>query len=254
MMETIFDGCSGEGGAARGYAQAGHYVVGVDSNPACREGYLRSGAAEFICADVLEVLTDRSFMSRFTFGHLSAPCQAFSAMTACRPGLRETYPDLITPGRPLLNALSIPYVIENVGAARPWLVAPVTLCMWMFGRETYRHRLIEAGGGFSLQPPPAPGWAWRPPSPAHQPARRIRVNRECGWPHPVPTERAGHWKPGCGRFVSVAGHERKEPVQAVMEAGWMSNRDAVAESIPWYLSFDIAEQLAAWRQLEAAAA
>jgi hypothetical protein len=39
-----------------------------------------------------------------------------------------------------------------------------------------------------------------------------------------------------------------------MEAGWMSNRDAVAESIPWYLSFDIAEQLAAWRQLEAAAA
>jgi hypothetical protein len=67
----------------------------------------------------------------------------------------------------------------------------------------------------------------------------------------VRTARAGHWKPGY--FVSVAGHERKAPVQAVMEAPWMTNREAVKESIPWYLSYWIAEQLAAWRELEAAA-
>src|SRR5207247_2624407 len=132
--------------------QAGHYVVGVDNNPKCRDGYLRSGAAEFICGDALEYLADEKFMRRFSFAHFSAPCQFASAMCSCRPGLREKYPTLITPGRPLLNNLCIPYVIENVGAARPWLVNPVTLCMWgHFGRETYRHRLIEAGGGFSLQ-------------------------------------------------------------------------------------------------------
>lgn len=256
MTEIIFDGCSGEGGAARGYAEAGHYVVGVDINPACREGYLRSGAAEFICADVLEVMADASFMSRFTFGHLSAPCQRFSQLTRCRPGLRDSYPDLITPGRPLLNAACIPYVIENVGAARPWLLDPVVLCMWAFGRETYRHRLIEAGGGFSLLPPPAPpDWpwhpAWNPPTDAHQRAKRVLRNRECGWPHPVPTARAGHWEPGM--FVSVGGHERKEPVRHAMEIDWMSNRDAVAEAIPPYLGSFIAEQLAAWRGLRAAA-
>jgi DNA (cytosine-5)-methyltransferase 1 len=252
VTEIIFDGCCGEGGAARGYAQAGHYVAGVDSNPKCRDGYLRSGAAEFICADVLEVMADISFMSRFTFAHYSPPCQFASALCNCRPGLRDTYPNLITPGRPLLNATRLPYVIENVGAARPWLVDPVTLCMWMFGRETYRHRLIEAGGGFSLQPPPAPIAQWK---------SAIKPNRECGWPHPVPAAKAGHWKPDDlvlvdgvlrTRFVSVGGHERKEPVRRVMQIDWMSNREAVAEAIPPYLSAWISDQLADWRQLAAA--
>jgi len=114
--------------------------------------------------------------------------------------------------------------------------------MWMFGRETYRHRLIEAGGGLSLQPPPAP----EPDRHAAPP----RLNRECGWPHPVRTARAGHWKPGY--FVSVAGHERKEPVRRVMEIDWMSNREAVAEAIPPYLSGWIGQQLGAWRLEQAA--
>jgi len=242
QREIIADVCCGEGGAARGYAQAGHYVVGIDSNPGCREGYLRSGAAEFICGDALAYLADEKFMRRFSFVHFSPPCQWFSQMTRCRPGLRNEYQDLITPGRPLLNRLRLPYVIENVGAARPWLTDPVTLCMWMFGRETYRHRLIEAGGGFTLQPPPAP----EPPSHEAPP----RVNRECGWPHPVATARAGHWKPGY--FVSVAGHERRDPVRRVMEIDWMSSREAVAEAIPPYLASWIEEQLGAWR-LERAA-
>ena len=240
QQEIILDVCCGEGGAARGYADAGHVVTGIDSNPGCRAGYLRSGAAEFICGDALKYLADEKFMRRFSFIHFSPPCQHFSQMSRCRPGIAAGYPDLITPGRPLLNRLYLPYVIENVGAARPWLRDPVTMCMWMFGRETYRHRLIEAGGGFSLQPPPAPRGG--PPEP--------RVNRECGWPHPVPTARAGHWKPGY--FVSVAGHERKEPVLRVMEIGWMSSREAVAEAIPPYLAGEIAAQLASWRQLAAA--
>jgi len=84
----------------------------------------------------------------------------------------------------------------------------------------------------------------------YMPARRIRVNRECGWPHPVATAKAGHWRPGM--FVSVAGHERKAPVRRVMEIDWMSGREAVAEAIPPYLSRWVAGQLRDWRLAEAA--
>lgn len=239
-QEIIFDGCCGEGGAASGYADSGAEVIGADINPKCRDGYLRSGAAEFICADVLEVLRDRGFMSRFTFAHYSPPCQHFSRMCRCRPDLRRKYPDLITPGRPLLQRLGLPFVIENVTGARDWLRDPVTVCMWMFGRETYRHRLFEAGGGFSVAAPPAP----------HTPGG-IKPNRECGWPHPVRASKAGHYgadaRSGEYTFVSVAGHELVEPVRQVMEIGWMSSREAVAEAIPPYLGTWVAGELAKYR-------
>ena len=202
-------------------------MVGVDNNPDCRDGYLRSGAAEFICADVLEVMADRSFMSRFTFVHYSPPCQFASAMTSCRPGLRETYRNLITPGRPLLNRARLPDVIENVGAARPWLMNPVTLCMGAFGRETYRHRRIEAGGGAPWLAPACPaglglGTSLAGSRPARHPgetasaAGRI-LSRPSGRPR----------KPGY--FVSVAGHERKEPVRRHGdERGLDADREAVS--------------------------
>lgn len=241
FAETTLNGCCGEGGGARGLVQAGHYVVGVDINPACREGYLRSGAHEFICADILDVLADPGFTARFTFADVGPPCQGYSQMTRCRPGLAETYPRLIRPLQPLLDALGIPFIIENVELARSELRDPVTMCMHMFGRPAYRHRLIEAGGGLVVKPPLPPACT--------SPFKR---NRDCGWPHPVPTARAGHWEPG--KFVSVAGHERKAPVFGVMEIGWMSSRDAVKEAIPPYLGSWIAEQLALWRAAREAAA
>lgn len=244
FAEVTLDGCCSEGGGARGLVQAGHYVVGVDTDASCRDGYLRSGAHEFICADVLDVLADVSFMSRFTFASLHPPCQRRSRMTHCRPGLAATYPALIRPLQPLADALGIPFIIENVEGARDELRDPVTMCMWMFGRETYRHRLIEAGGGLTLFPPPPGAMAWEPPA-GYRKADRVRLHKDCGWPHPVATARAGHREPG--KFVSVAGHERKEPVFRVMEIGWMSDRDRVKEAIPPYLGYWIARQLDAWR-------
>jgi hypothetical protein len=234
----IFDGCCGGGGAARGLAQDGrHEVTGVDINPRLRDTYLRSGAAEFICADVLEVMADTPFMARFNTAHFSPPCQNGSVMSSCRPGLAATYPNLIPAGRPLLEATGLPFTIENVWGMRRWLKDPVTLCMWgHFGRETYRHRLIEAGGGLVLNPPPAPD---------RQAVTQTRINPECGRVHPVATARAGHWQPGM--FVSVAGHERKEPVRRVMEidSAWMPDRNDVKEAIPPYLGAWIREQFEA---------
>jgi DNA (cytosine-5)-methyltransferase 1 len=262
--EITLDACAGEGGGARGLVQAGHYVVGVDINPRCRDGYLRSGAHEFICADVMDLLADASFMRRFTFVSAHPPCQSRSRMTNCRPGLAALYPRLIRPMQPLLDTWGGPFIIENVEGARDELRDPVTLCMHMFGRETYRHRLIEAGGGLTLAVPAPP--------PAPLKVRGRKPGKYCGWPHPVPTARAGHWKPDDlvlidgvlrQRFVSVAGHERKEPVCRVMEidlydhrtgTGWMSNRDAIAEAIPPYLGYWIAGQVAAWRKAQEMAA
>jgi DNA (cytosine-5)-methyltransferase 1 len=225
----ILDGCCGAGGTARGLAEAGHEVWGVDSDPRLREDYLKSGAVGFICADILEVLAS-PMVQAVEAAVVGPPCQYYSQMSRCRPGLSAAYPELITPVRELLEAAALPYVIENVEAARPWLKDPVTLCGWMFGREVYRHRLFEAGGGLTLAPPPSP--------PPGAPGRR----RRCGWPHPVPAARAGHWAPG--RFVSVAGHERKEPVRRVMEIDWMRNREHVAEAVPPYMARWIGEQLA----------
>lgn len=230
----ILDGCCGIGGISRGLTDGGrHEVWGVDSNPRLRDDYLRSGAARFICSDILEVLADCSFMRQFDFVHCSFPCQHWSAMSSCRPGLAALYPDLISPGRPLLEASGKPFVIENVTRARRAMKDPITLCMSMFGRDTYRHRLLEAGGGLRLQAP-------RPPSETTQ----VKPNRQCGWPHPVPTARAGHWKPGY--FVSVAGHERKEPVRRVMEIDWARNRDDIKEAVPPYVGQWIAVQAGAW--------
>jgi DNA (cytosine-5)-methyltransferase 1 len=200
----------------------------VDIHPALRRDYLRSGAASFTCADILEVLA--SPMVRGVDAIVVAPpCQHYSQMSRCRPGLAVLYPELITPVREKLNATGLPWVIENVEAARPWMKNPVTLCGWMFGREMYRHRLLEAGGGLVLAAPPRP--------PDGTPGRR----RSCGWPHPVRAARAGHWVPG--RFVSVSGHERKDPVRRVMEIGWMRNRDDVAEAFPPYMAAWLGEQL-----------
>lgn len=241
----ILDGCSGIGGLTRGLTLDNRNEVwGVDSNPELREDYLRSGGARFICADILEVLADTSFMRQFDAVHCSFPCQWASAMCDCRPGLAATYENLIPPGRPLLEATGKPYVIENVSRARKWLKDPITLCMWgHFGREHYRHRLLEAGGGLVLSSPPALENASL--------AGNVKPNRECGCPHPVATAKAGHWKPGM--FVSVAGHERKEPVRRVMEIDWARNRDDVAEAVPPYVGQFIAEQFEAHLAAGAAA-
>ena len=224
-MALVLDGCCGAGGATRGYVQAGHQVHGVDIGP--QPNYLRSGAAAFTQASILGVLADAAFIASFAFIHVSPPCQRHSRMSACRPGLARRYPALIEPVRELLMATGTPWVIENVEGAP--LTGPVTLCGQMFGRPLYRHRLFEAGGGFALAGPPSPA--------ADLPGAR----KSCGWPHPVPASKAGHWIPGT--IMSVAGHAGNVAVaRQVMEISW-TTREELAEAIPPYFTAWVGRQV-----------
>jgi DNA (cytosine-5)-methyltransferase 1 len=94
--------------------------------------------------------------------------------------------------------------------------------MFRPGVLLYRHRLFEAGGGLVLAAPSAP--------PDALPGKQ----RKCGWPHPLPASRAGHWEPGTA--ISVAGHVGNVKLaREVMEIGW-TTREELAEAVPPYFA------------------
>jgi DNA (cytosine-5)-methyltransferase 1 len=140
----ILDLFCGAGGAAEGYRRAGFDVLGVDIKPQPNYPF------EFIQADAIEFLERMVAGGTFEWKgpglfaavHASPPCQRFSAMSSCRPGLAADYEDLIAPTRDLLMAWGIPYVIENVPGAP--LINAVMLCGQMFDLDLYRHRFFEA--------------------------------------------------------------------------------------------------------------
>jgi DNA (cytosine-5)-methyltransferase 1 len=150
----IVDLFCGAGGAAVGYHRAGFDVVGVDIDPQPRYPY------EFHQRDALDFLLDtkrRPYRLRhFAAIHASPPCQRWSDATGVS-GVREDWPDLISPLRELLIGTGLPYVIENVEGSP--LRDPVTLCGVMFPSElaVLRHRLFETNW-----PLPQPGHAPHP--------------------------------------------------------------------------------------------
>lgn len=148
MTYRILDLFSGAGGAARGYADAGFEVVGVDIEPQPRYPF------KFVRDDALktlEGLANAPEWARVNFDaiHASPPCQKWSAAMHCRPGYSERYPELIAPVRDLLKVIGLPYVIENVPQAP---LEGVTLCGSQFGLTAdwrgekvglRRHRVFE---------------------------------------------------------------------------------------------------------------
>lgn len=135
-----------QGGAARGYADAGFEVVGVDIEPQPRYPF------EFIQIDALAL--NRLFLARFDAIHASPPCQFATALRHAPNG--KKHPNLIPQTRALLKASGLPYVIENVEQAVEHLLSPTLLCGTMFGLgvdgfELQRHRLFETS--FPLSAP-----------------------------------------------------------------------------------------------------
>ena len=164
-----------------GYHLAGFDVVGVDIEPQPNYPF------EFWQEDAIGVLRIAKTGGLLWDGgpfdaiHASPPCQHYSEMSRCQPGLAATYPDLVAPVRELLIATGTPWVIENVpgapmaGASDLFGNHGTTLCGTMFGLRVYRHRLFECS--FPVE---APGQcnhsrrAWNP----HNVAGRKAMNDE----------------------------------------------------------------------------
>lgn len=129
-----------QGGAAKGYADAGFEVVGVDIIN--RENY----PYHFIQGDVLEILKDREFVEQFDAIHASPPCQHYTRLKHLSGDVdkwEENHVDLVAPTRELLNTYNKPYIIENVVGAP--LINPITLKGSQFKNMfTQRPRLFES--------------------------------------------------------------------------------------------------------------
>jgi len=201
-----------QGGATKGYQQAGFYVIGVDLDPQPR--YIGD---EFWQADAIAWLEAHAgwIRSQVAFVHASPPCQFDSD---CQRIRGNTHPDLIEPTREVLEAIGVPYVIENVRGALPKLKSPVELCGTMFGLRTYRHRYFEAGG-------------WTLPQPEHpaHTAPQVKMGR---------APRDGEFVQAIGNFSGVA------MVRDDWGVPWM-NRDGIRESIPPAYARYVAGQFAA---------
>ena len=193
----LLDLFCGAGGAAKGYWLAGFDVVGIDISPQPDYPF------EFHQADALTWL--HFTPGAFAAIHASPPCQASCALTKGTNQGRE-YVNLIPETRSLLDAIGLPYVIENVQGSD--LRRDLTLCGEMFGLGVIRHRYFELGD-------------WTTSAPRHKPHRgRVR-----GWRH-------GQYHDG--PYVAVYGEGGgKGSVaewQQAMGIDWTDERKAIAEA------------------------
>ncbi len=129
----LLDLCCKAGGMSVGFMRAGFDVTGVDIEPQPNYPFT------FYQADALTFPLDE-----YDVYHVSPPCQGYSNISACRPGTKEKYQQLIAVFRDRLQASGKPYVIENVPGARRYMHHPIRLCGEMFGLRTYRHRFFES--------------------------------------------------------------------------------------------------------------
>lgn len=121
-----------------GYYRAGFDVVGVDIEPQPRYPF------KFVQANALEVLFDSRgrelASSKVAAIHASPPCQRYT--TGGRVSKRADHPDLVGRVRDSLDAVGLPYIIENVPGAP--MRADAVLCGSMFGLKVRRHRIFES--------------------------------------------------------------------------------------------------------------
>jgi DNA (cytosine-5)-methyltransferase 1 len=209
----LLDLFCGAGGASMGYYHAGFDVVGVDIKPMPRYpfAFIKSDALEFLDYFLAQRQEhgESALLDKVVAIHASPPCQQWSVMSRCRPGLAATYPALIEPTCERLQALGLPYVIENVPKAP--LNNPTVLC----------------GSQFNLTS------AWK--------GDRVGLRRHRGFeasfclPDPGPCDHTY-------RFATVAGHGRRnvpywsgkgyaQLARDLMGIQWMS-RDELDEAIP----------------------
>lgn len=210
-----------------GYHRAGFDVVGVDIKPQPNYPFT------FHQGDALAFLEEHG--REFAAVHASPPCQAYSTVSAtARKHHGASYPKLIRPTRTLLQVLGLPYVIENVPAARRELIAPVRYCGSSFQLDLERHRLFESS--VPLKPPPC-DHAWQTPRFRSLDSRIVK-------------------RGGLARVVGVHGncnYAGEFPLRCkAMGIDWMTNAELV-EAIPPAYTEHIGAQLLAHLTAERAA-
>lgn len=194
MAAKLVDLWCGAGGATKGYQLAGFSVVGVDIR---RQPHYVGD--EFVQADAFQFLADNWW--KFDAIHASPPCQRYSVMSKCRPGIAAQHPDDIARLRAWLTYYDKPYVIENVVGAP--LRSPVQLCGLMFGYQLYRHRLFETN--FRVKEPPHPF-------------------------HRLTAVHPDQWEPG--KIMSVVGNcSPIDHAREIMDIVWM-NAEELSQAVP----------------------
>ncbi len=133
----LLDLFCGAGGAAMGYYRAGFDVIGVDIKPQPHYPF------EFEQADALEVLAGLVHADAI---HASPPCQGYANLGS------GNQPKLIGEVRALLLLAGLPYVIENIEDAKPYMRSPVRLCGSSFGLGVRRHRMFETSFPLLVSP------------------------------------------------------------------------------------------------------
>lgn len=180
------------GGAARGYADAGFDVIGVDIAPQPRYPYdMVVGDAIELMSALLDGKTDPTLgfaLDDIDAIHASPPCQTFTAYRRRGAGVGDAYLNLIPETREALHAAGLPFVIENVETARDELVDPVRYCGSSFGLDVRRHRLFESN--VTLEPP-ACDHSWQTPRfPPASNRTNLRRTVEVGvWRIPLEVQR-----------------------------------------------------------------
>lgn len=197
----ILDLFCGVGGASEGYRRAGFTVLGVDieSQPRYHGGVFTQG-------DALEYVNQPFVPAFFDAIHASPPCQAYTALQkGTNAKLDLEYPQLYEAVREALEAIGLPYVIENPAAR-----SDVMLCGEMFGLAVLRHRNFELGGWSMEQPP-------------HLPHRgRVR-----GWRHGVYYD-----GPYIAAYGNGGGKGGVQEMRDAMDIHWTTSRHSLTEAIP----------------------
>lgn len=203
-----------QGGACKGYENAGFDVTPVDVVPQPKH----YAPEKVIIADALShlrgLITTGEIRQYVAVGG-SPPCQR---KTRCQKIQGREHPALIAPFRELCRASGLPYVIENVvpdGDDDDPLKDPVLLCGAMFGLHTYRHRLFESNVPLEV-----------PADPEHV-AKTVKMGRPL---------QEGDWYHAVGNFSNVPY------VRADMGVPWMT-RDGVRECIPPVYAEHVGRQL-----------
>ncbi len=211
----LLDLFCGAGGCSVGYYRAGFDVVGVDIKPQQHFPF------KFTQANALDYLCGVNAVGGGTFAaiHASPPCQAF---TKARKLQGNDHADLVGQTRELLEAIGLPYVIENVKGAP--LRDPVMLEGQMFdGLNVHRPRLFETN------------WPLEVPLLRPAPPRQTKMGRP-----PVP-----------GEAMQVVGHFSDVPAgREAMGIDWMTQGELAQAIPPAYTEF-IGAQLLTHIQQEA---